>query len=156
MPIVRYITWVGTSLLALLFVANWYLPKYSAEAAAEASNRPVIRIASMQRPPEQVVIDTSQPTIVPPPTPLGDAVPGEPSPLQSYASTAPPPIPIEDDKKRRKGIKRQGPKVAAYQAPLASNPAAASGSPPTTLPPTKISFLDIISGQLVKNLFHLR
>jgi hypothetical protein len=156
MPIGRYITWVGTSLLALLFVADWYLPKLSPGPARDASNKPIIRIASIHQPPERVVIDTSQPTIVPPPTPLGDAVPGEPSPLQSYASTAPPPIPIDDDKKRRKGIKRQGPKVAAYQAPLASIPAAASGSPPTTLPPTKISFLDIISGQLVKNLFHLR
>ena len=30
--------------------------------------RPVIRIASIQQPPERIVIDTSQPTIVPPPT----------------------------------------------------------------------------------------
>jgi hypothetical protein len=156
MPIGRYIAWVGTSLLALLFVADWYLPKLSPGPAHDASNKPIIRIASIQQSPERVVIDTSQPTIVPPPTPLGDAVPGEPSPLQSYASTPPPPTVIDDDKKRRKSIKRQGPKVAAYQPPLASPPAAASGRPPTTFPPTKISFMDIISGQLVKNLFNPR
>jgi hypothetical protein len=43
MPIVRYIVWVGTSLLALLFVANWFLPESLPEPAPEASNRPVIR-----------------------------------------------------------------------------------------------------------------
>src|ERR1700676_4414230 len=149
MPIGRYIAWVGASLLALLFVADWYLPKLSPGPARDASNKPTIRIASVQQPPERVVIDTSQPTIVPPPTPL------EPSPLQSYAATTPPPIVIDDNKKRGKGIKRQGPKVA-YQPPLASPPAAASGSPPTTLPPTRVSFMDIISGQLVKNLFNPR
>src|ERR1700736_3912926 len=118
MPIGRYIAWVGTSLLALLFLADWYLPKMSPGPARDASNRPIIRIASIQQPPERVDIDTSQPTIVPPPTPLGDAAAGEPSPLQSYASTTPPPIAIDDDKKRRKGVKRQRPKVA-YQPPLA-------------------------------------
>src|SRR6266404_189999 len=99
MPIGRYIAWVGTSLLALLFVADWYLPRLSPEPARDASNKPLIRIASIHQPPERVVIDTNQPTIVPPPTPLGDAVQGEPSPRQSYASTAPPPILIDDHKK---------------------------------------------------------
>jgi hypothetical protein len=156
MPFGRYIAWVGTSLLALLFVADWCLPKLPPGPAHDASIKPIIRIASIQQPPERVLIDTSLPTIVPPPTLFADAVPGEPSPLQSYASTTPPPTVIDDDKKRRKGIKQQRPKVAAYQPPLASTPAASSGSPPTTVRPTKISFVDIISGQLVKNLFNLR
>ena len=156
MPIVRYIAWVGSSLLALLFVAAWYLPKSLPEPAHDANNKPIIRIASIQQPPEPIVIDTSQPSIVPPPTLVGDAVPGEPSPLQSYASVAPLPTVIDVNKKRRKLIKRQGPKVAASQPPLASPPAAAKGSPPTTFPPTKISLMDVISGQLVKNLFNLR
>src|ERR1700736_1917488 len=124
MPIARYIAWVGTSLLALLFLADWCLPKLPPGPARDASNRPIIRIASIQQPPERVVIDTSLPTIVPPPTQFADAVPGEPSPLQSYASAAPPPTVIHDDKKRRKDIKRQGPKVAASPPPLASPPAA--------------------------------
>jgi hypothetical protein len=75
MPIVRYIVWVGTSLLALMFVANWFLPESLPEPAPEASNRPVIRIASIQQPPERIDIDTSQPTIVPPPMLFGEAVP---------------------------------------------------------------------------------
>jgi hypothetical protein len=156
MPIVRYIAWVGSSLLALLFVAAWYLPKSLPEPAHDANNKPIIRIASIQQPPEPIVIDTSQPSIVPPPTLVGDAVPGEPSPLQSYASVAPLPTVIDVNKKRRKLIKRQGPKVAAYQQPSASPPAAASGSSATTVPLTKLSFTDIISGQVVRKLFNMR
>src|SRR6266478_5686170 len=48
-------------------------------------------IASVQQPPERVVIDTSQPTIVPPPELVGLAMTSEPFPLQSYASALPPP-----------------------------------------------------------------
>jgi len=156
MPIVRYITWVGTSLLALLFVANWYLPKYSAEAAAEASNRPVIRIASMQRPPEQVVIDTSQPTIVPPPTLFGDAEPDQPSPLvESYTSAISPATVVNLEQKKRKVVKRQAPKIAPYQPASANTPAVASGNSGTTVQPIRLSLADIISGRLVRNLFNM-
>jgi hypothetical protein len=154
MPIGRFIIWVGTSLLALLFVADWCLPKSLPEPAHDASNKPIIRIASIQQPPERVFIDTSQPTIVPPPTLVGDAVPGEPSPLRSYASTAPPPTGIDVDKKKRKGIKRQGPRFTAYQPPSASTPVAASGGSATTVPLTKLSFMDIISG-MRRSLFKL-
>ena len=155
MPIGRYITWVGTSLLALLFVADWCLPNSLSEPAHDASNKPIIRIASIQQPPERVVIDTSQPTIVPPPTLVGNTTPSEPPPpLQSYASATPPPTVIDVDRKRRKGIKRQGPKVAAYQPPLASTPVAASGASATTVPLTKLSFMDIISG-VRRSLFNL-
>jgi hypothetical protein len=102
MPIGRYIARVGTSLLALLFVVNWFLPEPLPEPAHEAIDKLVIRIASVQQPPERIVIDTSQPTIVPPPTLVEDAVPGEPSPLQSYASAAPPPK-VDIDQKKAKG-----------------------------------------------------
>jgi hypothetical protein len=156
MPIGRYIAWVGASLLALLFVADWYLPKSLPEPGPEASNRPVIRIASIQQLPERIVIDTSQPTIVPPPKLLGDAVPDEPSPpLQSYASAASPATAVNVDQKKRKVVKRQGPKVAPYQPPLASTPAVASSSSGTTVQLTRSSFADIVSGRLVRNLFNL-
>jgi hypothetical protein len=158
MPVGRYMAWVGASLLALLFVADWFLPKSLPEPTGDPIGRPVIRIASVQQPPERVVIDTSQPTIVPPPAPVEPTMTSEPpSPLQSYASAPPPPpAPVVDvDKKKRKVIKRQEPKVAANQPPLASTPAAASGSPAQTAPLTKLSFTDIISGQLVRNLFNL-
>jgi hypothetical protein len=155
MPIGRYIAWVGTSLLALLFVADWCLPKSLPEPARDASNKPIIRIDSIQKPPDRVFIDTSQPTIVPPPTLVREAVPGTPSPLQSYASTSPPPTVVDIDQKKRKVIKRQGPKLAPNQPPFASTSVAASGASATTVPPTKLSFKDIISG-VGRNLFNLQ
>ena len=156
MPIGRYIAWVGASLLALLFVADWYLPKPLPEPAGNGIDRPVIRIASVQQPPERIIIDTSQPTIVPPPTVVGDAAQSELSPPpQSYASAASPAMVAHVDQKKRKITKRQGPKVATYQPPLESSPAVASGSSATTVPLTRLSFTDIISGQLVRNLFNL-
>src|SRR5258705_11698708 len=100
MPIGRYIAWVGESLVAFLFVADCCLPKALPERARDAINRPVIRIASIRQPPERIVIDPSQPTIVPSLTLVGDAVPGEPSPLQSYASTTPPPTVMDVDQKK--------------------------------------------------------
>jgi hypothetical protein len=153
MPIVRFITWVTTSLLALLFVADWYLPKALPEPAGDAINKPVIRIASVQQPPERIIIDTSQPTIVPPPTLFTNAAPSEPSPVQSYASAGPPPAVIDVDK-RRKVTKRQGSKLASNQPPFASIPAAAGGGSATTVPLTKLSFMDIIAG-MKRSLFNL-
>ena len=154
MPIGRYIAWVGATLLALLFAADRYLPKSLPEPTVNAIDRPVIRIASVQKPPERVVIDTNQPTIVPPPTLVGPTIASEPSPLlQSYAAPAPPPPVVVADKKRRTVVKRQAPKVAANQPP--STPAVASAAPATIAPPTKLSLADIISGQLVRNLFNL-
>jgi len=156
MPIARYIAWVGTSLLALLFLANWFLPEYSAASAPEASNRPIIRIASVQQPPERIVIDTSQPTIVPPPTLFVDAVPDQSSPpLESYASATSPATVVNLDQKKRKIVKRQPPKVAPDQPAFVSSPAGASANPGTTVQPTRLSFADIISGRLARDLFNL-
>ena len=128
MPIVRYIVWVGTSLLALLFVANWFLPEPPPDPAHDAINKPIIRIASIQHPPERVVIDTNQPTIVPPPKLVGDAVPGDLSPLQSYASAAPPPTVVDVDQKKRKSLNgkdsRLRPTNPHWGAPLRSRVAA--------------------------------
>ena len=156
MPIVRYITWVGTSLLALLFVANWFLPESLPEPAHEGIERPVIRIASVQQPPERIVIDTSQPTIVPPPTLFVDAVPDQSSPpLESYASATSPATVVNLDQKKRKIVKRQLPKVAPDQTAFVSSPAVASANPGTTVQPTRLSFADIISGRLARDLFNL-
>ncbi len=154
MPIIRYIVCVGTSLLALLFVANWFLPGPPPEPAHEAVDKPIIRIASVQHLPERVVIDTNQPTIVPP-TRLRDTVRVEPSSLQSYASANPPQTGVDVGQKKRKVIKRPRPRVTAYQPPLVSTPVAASGVSATTVPLTKLSFMDIISG-MERNLFNLR
>ena len=63
MLVVRYFLFVGGALLALLFVADTWLPKLPAEQRADA-DLPVIRIHSDRKWPQAVVFDTSQPTIV--------------------------------------------------------------------------------------------
>ena len=155
MPIARYIVWVGTSLLGLLFVANWFLPAPLPEPAHEAIDRPVIRITSIQRPPERVVIDTNQPTIIPPPALFESASSGSPSPLQSYASVGPSPTVIGSMKTPPKANKRREPKGAAYQ-PHSSKTRAVERGDSTTVPSSRISFAELISGQLVRNLFNWR
>jgi hypothetical protein len=155
MPIARYIVWVGTSLLALLFVANWFLPQSLPEPAHEAIDKPVIRIASIQQPPERVVIDTNQPTIVPPPPPFESVGSGSPSPLQSYASVDPSPMVVDSAKKRPKAIKRREARVVTYEPVLSYTPAVARGGSATAAQSTRLSFAEIISGQLLRNLFNL-
>jgi hypothetical protein len=156
MPIRRYLTWVGTSLLALLFLADWLLPKSLPEPMPDATAKPVIRIASVQQPPERVVIDTTQPTIIPPPTMVvkEDAIASKP-PLQSYASVAPISTLADVDQKKRKASKRQIPKLAPNRPQFASHPVPASRSPATTVAPVRLSFIDYISSQLRRNLFNL-
>ena len=156
MPIGRYMAWVGTALLAVLLVANWFLPQPLAEPAYDAVNRPVIRIASIQQPPERIVIDTNLPTIVPPPTLAAEAAPDEPLPqVQSYASINSHTTVTGAEKKKSKAKKKQVNQVASKQQPPAPAIVVASSSPATVAPPTKLSFASIISGQLVRDLFNL-
>jgi hypothetical protein len=156
MPIGRYIAWVGASLLVLLFVANWFVPQSLAEPTGDEINRPVIRITSMQQPPQRIVIDTNLPTIVPPPTLIAGAVPDEPlPPVQSYTSIASHTEAIGVERKKSKANKRQVKDVAAKQPPLARPTVVASGSSATIATPTRLSFANIISGQLVRQLFNL-
>jgi hypothetical protein len=79
----RYFCFVGGALLALLLFVGWYWPgapaqPSDADASAVANS---IRIRSAQRWPDKVVIDTSVPTIVPPPAP--------PAPILAQAQPAP-------------------------------------------------------------------
>ena len=70
-PVARYFVYVGSVLVALLFVANWMWPSSAplqaqdgtAQAAAEG---PIARIHSTQKWPDKIEFDTSKPTIVPP------------------------------------------------------------------------------------------
>jgi hypothetical protein len=155
MPIVRYVVWVGASLLALLLVANWCFSEAPREAAYEAIDKPVIRIASVQQPPESVFIDTNQPTIVPPPVPVEDAIPETPSPMQSYASVEPPPVTVRVDQKQPKSIKGKKTKVAARQSPPVITHTAVTGAPAIPAPLTQLSLIDVVSG-MGKRLFNLR
>ena len=67
MPLLRYFVGVGGALLALLLLANAYLPAPGAAPQQQSAgiDKSTIRIASRQKGPERVEIDTSLPTIVP-------------------------------------------------------------------------------------------
>jgi hypothetical protein len=57
MPLLRYFSFVGGTLLALLFVASWYFPEAETISRSEVA-RPVIRIASDRVGPPRVDFDT--------------------------------------------------------------------------------------------------
>jgi hypothetical protein len=61
---------VGGTLAALLFIPGWLLPPPRGTFADQsvALDRAVIRIKSAHKWPEEVILDTSQPTITPPVT----------------------------------------------------------------------------------------
>ena len=63
MPLLRYFLYVGGVLLALLFVADAYLPKFPPMEQAHA-NLPLIRIHSDRKWPQRIVYDTSEPTTI--------------------------------------------------------------------------------------------
>ena len=146
MPILRYIVWVGASLLALLFVASWFLPEPPQKAVHEAIEKPVIRIASVQRPPTSYSSIPIRRRLTPPPIPLESAISDVPPPLQAYASVNPPPVTADVNRKKPRDLKRQKARIATYQSPSVRTPVVASGNQAAPVPLTKLSFLDIVSG----------
>jgi hypothetical protein len=154
MPIARYIIWVGASLLALLFIADWLVPNSNSEVAHEAFEVPPIRITSAQRPPESVFIDTNQSTIVPLPVPAEDVVRVAPSALDSYASVESPAVAIRADQKAPNSLKPIKKRVAAQKSSPVRTHLAAISSPTAPVQPAR-SLLDMVSG-MGRNLFNLR
>jgi hypothetical protein len=67
MPLMKYFGFVGSALLMFLLGLNWFLPQAVSEPIGADIERPVIRISSVEKLPERVIIDTSLPTIIPSP-----------------------------------------------------------------------------------------
>ena len=64
-PIGRYIAFVGSLLLAMLFIADWLLPMGPTQSVTSGeANKPTIGIKSDHKWPERIAFDTSAPTIV--------------------------------------------------------------------------------------------
>jgi hypothetical protein len=100
MPLARYFMFVGGALLVLLLALNAYIPSpVVASAPVENADRPVVRIHSAQKLPERIVIDTSIPTIVPPPVVLATAMPAKSPALDALAQAAPADLKKPDLKK---------------------------------------------------------
>jgi hypothetical protein len=64
-PIGRYIAFVGSLLLAILFIADWYMPMAPTQiVTGREADKPIIRIKTDRKWPERIVFDTSAPTNV--------------------------------------------------------------------------------------------
>jgi hypothetical protein len=90
MPLMRYLTYVGGVLLALLFVADILLSKLPLRASTEPHLQP-IRIASERKWPEPVVFDTSirvDAPARPADLPAAPPVPAVPADVSAHARNA--------------------------------------------------------------------
>jgi hypothetical protein len=87
MPIGRYFICVGSVLLALLFLVDWYCPGSAITSRAEV-DRSILRIKSDHKWPERIVFDTTLPTIVPPPVLAQDTLRAG-DPREAFAKVAP-------------------------------------------------------------------
>jgi hypothetical protein len=160
MPLLRYFGLVGSALLLLLFGLSWYLPQPVAEPVGAVTDRPVIRISSIEMLPEPVVIDTSLPTIVPPPTALefAERWPEEIKAVEAAPLPRPSILNAGDGAPKTKKLAKREPlqKVAAHRPPVPVN-----GEPTNSdrvqaaAPVTRVSLLDIIKERLGQSLFKL-
>ena len=86
MPFVRYIAFVGSLLLAILFIADWYLTMAPTQSVTSPeADKPIIRIKSDRKWPEPIVFDTSAPTIVPQNSPIVAVAPVTNPPREAFA-----------------------------------------------------------------------
>ena len=86
MPIARYIAFAGSLLLAILFIADWYLPMAPTQSVtSREADKPIMRIKSDQKWPERIVFDTSAPTIVPQKPPVVADAPVITPPREAFA-----------------------------------------------------------------------
>jgi hypothetical protein len=63
MPLIGYFGFVGSALLLVLIGMGWCLPPPAIDTPDSATTRSAIRIASAEKLPERVIIDSSLPTI---------------------------------------------------------------------------------------------
>jgi hypothetical protein len=153
MPLIRYFGFVGTSLVLLLLGLGWFLPEPASEPSDSDSNRPTIRISSLEKLPERVVIDTSLPTIIPPPTVLDfverwpQATVAVVSPIANPATPAPV---SEAPKKQQNAAKREPSKKGAVHraAPKLTIESASNDTVQASPAETRLSLLDILKDGL--------
>jgi hypothetical protein len=125
MPLLRYFTYVGGALMALLFVASYLFPEAPMVPAHDAV-RPVIRIVSDKVGPPRVDFDTrlqlppvtSALSIMPLRAPPREAM-AQLAPPHAAAAVAAPAAPIKSEHKKTRIAKRPDRRlVAAYPQPF--------------------------------------
>jgi hypothetical protein len=123
------------------------------------TERPVIRISSVERLPERVFIDTSWPAIVPPPSVVDFA---ERWPVEKTVETIPgrrsaTPTAGDDLQKKQRLVKREPVKkaIATRTAPPVNNKPAFNYGEQAAAPVTRLSLLDLLKERLGQTLFKL-
>jgi hypothetical protein len=157
MPLMKYFVFAGSALVLLLLAMNWLLPDPTAEPVYSSTERPVIRISSIETLPERVVFDTSRPYMAPPPSVIRVAA----QPLQSaftFEQITPGFLPTfsilaQATPKKTITVKREhAKKVVTNRVAPQAHIAAAKNYPvreaeQDTKPPVKTTFLDDIAGR---------
>ena len=158
MPLLRYFGFAGSALVLLLFGLSWFVPQPVAEPIRSGIDRSVIRISSVEKLPERVDIDSSLPTIVPPPNvmdfaerwPVANSV--ETPALKPTTPTAGEGVPKKPSVVKREPVK----KVAAHRAaPPANNASTFKNREQAAAPVTRLSLLEILKERFERNLFKL-
>jgi hypothetical protein len=109
-PVGRYIAFVGSLLLAIFFIADWYMPMAPTQiVTSQEADKPIIRIKSDHKLPERIVFDTSAPTIVPQMPPVVADAPFTNATREAFAMMGPQmpaaskiPLPIRTERKLAK------------------------------------------------------
>ena len=115
MPIGRYIAFVGSLLLAIFFIADWYLPMAPTQSVtSREADKPIIRIKSDRKWPVRIAFDTNAPTIVPQKPPVvADAPVTNPSRealalLTQVPAVSKTPMPVRTERKVAKRAPNTG------------------------------------------------
>ena len=164
MPLLRYFGFAGGALVLLLFGLSWCVPQPVAEPIRSRIDRPVIRISSVEQLPERVDIDSSLPTIVPPPNvmefaerwPVANIVEITGAIVENPGSK-PTTLSAGVPKEQRLAKKEVVKKVAAHRAaaPPANNASTSKIREQAAGPITRLSLLDILKERFGQNLFKL-
>ena len=116
----RYIAFVGSLLVAILFFADWYLTMAPTQSVTSPeADKPTIRIKSDRKWPERIVFDTSAPTIVPQKPPAVADAPVTNPPREALAlltqvpAVSKTPLPVRTERKVAKRAPHTG--WAAYR-----------------------------------------
>jgi hypothetical protein len=120
MPLLRYLTFVGGTLLALLFVASWYFPETETIKHSDVA-KPVIRITSDRVGPPRVDFDTRvEAAAIPVPAPDPELVadnleqaPARVAEARPVAQTTTPTVAVKIEHKKTKVAKRTAPQRVA-------------------------------------------
>jgi hypothetical protein len=96
-PIGRYVAFVGSLLLAMLFIADWLLPMGPTQSATSGeADKQTIRIKSDHKWPERIVFDTSAPTIAAQMPPLVADAPVTNPPREAFALLGAPVLEVSE------------------------------------------------------------